>query len=184
MTLVLPAATPENKAAPQIYVACLASYTAGHLFGQWIDATQEIDAIQEAIAAMLKSSPVPDAEEWAIHDYNDFYEASSILGEYPDLEKVIKAARFIAEHEQIAAKLIAHWGDVDEAIETMQERYHGCYKSLEDYAEEYIKESGIIIPESLQYYIDYEKMAWDWTYSGDIFTIITSFEEVHVFASH
>ena len=41
----------------RIYVACLAAYNSGHLHGQWIDADQSADDIQEEVNAMLASSP-------------------------------------------------------------------------------------------------------------------------------
>lgn len=51
----------------RIYVACLAAYNSGNLHGVWIDATADIDDIQDQINSMLESSPVEDAEEYAIH---------------------------------------------------------------------------------------------------------------------
>jgi len=56
----------------RIYVACLAAYNNGKLHGAWIDATQDIDDIQCQINQMLADSPEPDAEEYAIHDYEEF----------------------------------------------------------------------------------------------------------------
>ena len=52
----------------RIYVADLAAYNAGHLHGVWIDATLELGDIQEQVDAMLATSPVEGAEEYAIHD--------------------------------------------------------------------------------------------------------------------
>ena len=43
----------------RIYVACLASYNAGKLHGEWIDC-DDIDTMQEAVAAMLRASPEPN----------------------------------------------------------------------------------------------------------------------------
>lgn len=45
---------------PRIYVACLASYNAGILYGRWIDATTDIAAMNEAIQEMLAGSPQPN----------------------------------------------------------------------------------------------------------------------------
>jgi antirestriction protein len=62
----------------RIYLACLAAYNNGKLHGVWIDATNDIDDIQDQINEMLESSPEEDAEEWAIHDYESygFYKVS------------------------------------------------------------------------------------------------------------
>lgn len=42
------------------------------LHGKWIDATQDTSTIWDEINEVLKTSPIEDAEEWAIHDYDDF----------------------------------------------------------------------------------------------------------------
>ena len=89
----------ENKAqndSPKIYVACLASYNAGHLYGEWILADQEPQEIQAAIQSMLEKSPEPFAEEWAVHDYEGF--GSISLSEWPSIERVSALAKLIAEH--------------------------------------------------------------------------------------
>jgi len=41
---------------------------------------------------------------------------------------------------------------------------------------------SIAVPQQLAYYIDYEAMARDAEMSGDLFTIETAHDEVHVFA--
>lgn len=46
----------------RFYAACLASYNAGTLHGAWIDASTDVDAMQEAVAAMLRKSPYPNVE--------------------------------------------------------------------------------------------------------------------------
>ncbi len=40
------------------------------------------------------------------------------------------------------------------------------------------------IPENLAYYIDYERMGRDMELNGDIFTIETGYEEIHIFWNH
>ena len=64
-----------------------------------------------------------------------------------------------------------------------EESYSGCYKSLADYAEE-LTEETTEIPEHLRFYIDYEKMGRDMEMSGDVYTIETGYEEVHIFWNH
>jgi len=75
--------TDTTTDTPRIYVACLASYNAGILHGEWIDAT-DADTIREAIQEMLKGSPTAGAEEWAIHDYEGF--GSIRLSEWEDVD--------------------------------------------------------------------------------------------------
>ena len=165
---------------PRIYVACLASYNAGILHGRWIDVTDP-DEIRERVAAMLAASPEPLAEEWAIHDYEGFKGAE--ISEYAGFESVCDLAAFIEEHGELAGKLVAHFcGDLNEARAAMED-YAGEYKSLEDFAYGFTDQTGVKIPESLEHYIDYEAMGRDIELNGDVFTVETGFEEVHIFWS-
>jgi antirestriction protein len=61
--------------------------------------------------------------------------------------------------------------------------YNGCYSSLADYAEELTTKTSEV-PEHLAFYIDYERMVRDMELGGDIFTIETGYQEVHIFWSH
>jgi antirestriction protein len=122
----------------RIYVACLASYNAGTLHGRWIDASADADAMQGEIDAMLKASREPNAEEWAVHDYDG---VPSSFGEYPGLEKI---AAFVALCEDFdfldsddVAAIAANWcGDLDQARDALQDDFCGIYPSFRDYADE------------------------------------------------
>ncbi len=162
----------------RIYVADLAAYNNGKLHGVWIDATQDLDDIQEQVNNMLAQSPEPDAEEYAIHDFEGFNGYS--LSEYEGLQSAHEVASFIEEYPEIGGELLDHFSDIEEARKAAEESYCGCYKSLADYAEELAEETSQI-PEHLQYYIDYKKMGRDMELNGDVFTIETGYEEVHIF---
>jgi len=164
--------------APRIYVACLASYNAGILHGEWIDLDQDIDDIWKEIRNMLASSPEECAEEWAIHDYEGF--GSLRISEYEGIEAVHQYAEFILEHEETGQALLAEYcGDLDEAKRVM-ENFIGCYSSLADYAQE-LTEETTQIPENLSFYIDYEAMARDMRLNGDIVSIDSNCGEVMLF---
>jgi antirestriction protein len=169
----------ENKPEIRIYVACLAAYNNGILHGRWIDADREPWAIYDDIRAMLAASPIPDAEEWAIHDHEGFEGVH--IGEYAGIDGVAEIAAFIAEHGKLGAELIGHYGEVGEAREALEDRYHGAYASLADYVQE-LTEDCTAIPEALRYYIDWQAMARDAEMSGDLLTIQTSHDHIHVFA--
>lgn len=169
---------------PRIYVACLAAYNAGKLYGQWIDANQEPDDMMADIQEMLSASPEPDAEEWAIHDYEGFESLS--LSEYESMERVAELAAFIEEHGELGAQVIIHYGQsLEEARQVLEENYCGEYESLEDYAEQFAEDCGHLsqVPENLRSYIDFERMGRDMELNGDIFTVELGFQEMHVFWS-
>lgn len=167
----------------RIYVACLAAYNSGYLHGAWIDASQDLDDLQKAVNDMLSKSPVELAEEYAIHDFEGF--GGYGLGEYEGLERTHELACFIEEHgEDIAGELLNQFGgSLDDARKAIEENYQGCYTSLSDYAQEVTEETNQI-PERLAFYINYEQMGRDMEMSGDIYTITTAFDEVHIFWSH
>ena len=166
----------------RIYVACLAAYNNGKLHGKWIDALNNSpDEIMTEVQAMLKESPEPDAEEWAIHDYEGFENIR--LTEWEGLEQVHELAEFLNKYGCLGSEVYSYYSNLNEAYLAMTERYFGCYESIADYAESFTAETSTI-PENLAYYIDYEKMARDMEMSGDIITFETAYDEVHVFWSH
>ncbi|MCO7634961.1 antirestriction protein ArdA [Pseudomonas guariconensis] len=162
----------------RIYVADLAAYNAGHLHGAWIDATLELDDIQSQVRAMLAASPVESAEEYAIHDFEGF--DGYRLGEYEGLENAHEIACFIEEYPEFGGALLDHFNDLEQARKAAEEDYCGCYSSLADYAQELTEETSSI-PPHLAMYIDYHAMARDMEYGGEVFTLETGLEQVHVF---
>jgi antirestriction protein len=171
-----------NETTPRIYVACLAAYNNGKLHGAWIDARQEPWEIMQDVQAMLTASPEPWAEEWAIHDYEGF--AGIRLSEWESFDRVHELVEFVTEYGDLGAQVLAHYGDdLNEAREALTDRYRGQYSSLAEYAEELTTETAVI-PDHLIHYIDYEAMARDMELNGDVFTIETAFDEVHVFLAY
>ena len=168
----------NNKLEPRIYVACLAAYNNGFLYGEWIDAHQDADDLYAEIKKILASSPDSDAEEFAIHDYEGFGDVH--ISEYTSLATIAALAEFVAEHDELGAGVLAHADeDIEYAQRLLDECYHGEYDSEEDFAESFAQDT-MSIPEHLAYYIDYEKMARDW-FINDFFSIEIN-HKTHVFS--
>ncbi len=174
---------PARTERPRIYVACLAAYNSGCLHGRWIEATTP-NEIWEQVRAMLAASPEPDVEEWAIHDYEGFEGAN--LSEYASFETVCELADFIEEHGELGGKLYRHFGDDLQQVRAAFEDYAGEYRSAADFAES-LHEGELgertEIPQSLQYYIDWQALARDMALNGEIMVFQTGFDEVHIFWS-
>jgi antirestriction protein len=184
----------------RFYAACLASYNNGVLHGIWVDASDDIDAMQATINAMLRSSrfpnvtvthpetgeSVPSAEEWAIHDHEGFGE----LAEYAGLAKVaeIVAINDVAEDRDIPLAVLQEAmsdNNADDAESFCDDRYRGQYESWADFAEQFTEETDGLdgVPEHLRNYIDFEAMGRDWSVSGD-FNGIKCNGTLYIFWNH
>lgn len=132
---------------PRIWIGCLAAYNSGHLHGEWVDAAVDEDEIWEAQKRVLKTSPVPGAEEHFIADYEGFGDYR--VGEYDGLATVAKVARLIDEH----GEAFGHWlsnGSVDptdedehDLEEGFREAYAGHWQSEREYAENLVDDIGL-----------------------------------------
>jgi antirestriction protein len=154
----------------RIYVSSLSDYNAGVLHGRWIDAIQPYENVIEEIKEMLAESKQEIAEDFAIHDTEGF--GSIPISEYDDIENVCKIAEYISNSEYST-----------DVIDFLTDNYAGCYESLYDYAYEYCENCDYLnsVPKQFRYYIDFEKYAKDLEIGGDIFTIETRYNEIHVF---
>ena len=173
-----------DQDTPRIYVACLASYNAGHLHGSWIDCDQDADAIEAEIAAMLAESPQPHAEEWAIHDHENW--GGLELFEFENLNTLARVAELIADHGLMIAALISYLGGtehLDEAERMARDQYHGTWRSFRDFADEQADELLLPgVPEAVRAYFDYESYARDLELGGEYISIEAA-GAVHVFGA-
>jgi antirestriction protein len=133
--------TLHDGLRPQIYVASLADYNAGRLHGSWIDATLEPEDIEEAIQGMLTASPEPGAEEYAIHDTDEF--GCIHIDEFMDIASVSRLARGLARY----GCAFGHWADyVDhdpDELNRFDETYRGRWNTLADYASDLLDDLGV-----------------------------------------
>jgi antirestriction protein len=167
----------KTTITPKIYVACLAAYNNGILHGSWIDASTGAEHIHEEIKTMLAASPIPHAEEWAIHDYEGF--GGIRLSEYEDIEKVAELAAMIEEHGPAYIAYAQYAGMEDASEEDFQDKYAGEWDSEEDFAMSLADET-MNIPENIQPYFNYEKFAGD-LFINDYYSVDTEDHKVHVF---
>lgn len=164
---------------PRIYVACLAAYNAGRLHGAWIDVDDDADAVRAAIAAMLKASPVSQAEEYAIHDHEGF--GAVEIGEHAGIDQLVEIAAFLRSRGVLGGLVLDYYGnDLEAAAQALDEQYRGVFSCLAECFQEMTQEA-VDVPATLRNYIDYEAMARDAELGGEVFTLLTAHDEVHVF---
>src|SRR6202012_2439559 len=131
------------------------------------------------IQEILAKSPIENAEEFAIHDYDGFDNVS--LSEHESIETVVELAFFITEHGELGAALLGDYS-VEEAGRLLQENYYGAYESEVDFAYEVIEEYySNALPENLMFYFDYVAFTRD-LFINDYFSIEAS-HKVHVFSN-
>ncbi len=172
-----PRARPSVEPVPEtrIYVASLSDYNDGRLHGVWLDANAEAEELDASIHEMLARSPMPGAEEWAIHDYEGFGPVR--LGEYEDLATVSQIAQGMAEH----GSAFAHWAAIcdstdPEDLARFDDVYLGHWDSLETYAGEFLDDLDLddlieeAVPDFLQPYlsVDLAGFARDLEYAGGV----------------
>ena len=161
--------TPESKTVglqPRIYVASLSDYNAGRLHGVWIDANQDVEELQAGVDAMLRASPEPIAEEFAIHDYEEWGPVH--LDEYTSLDTISRVAKGLAEQ----GAPFGHWAEYvrfgEDDLDRFEEVYQGCWESLAAWAEDVVDDLGVTeqleaVSDWLQPYvsIDFERLGND-----------------------
>ena len=172
--------TQMRSETPKIYVACLASYNEGNLFGRWIDcAGKSASDIQAEIDLMLQNSPVEDAEEFAIHDHENFLGIE--LNEYETIENVVKIVECLTLHgKPFAADYLFHLEDkayLDSG--KFQASYLGEFDSEADFVRDKFKKEGRIaelekngLPER---YIDFDRWADD-LFQTDFYSVL---DDIH-----
>lgn len=185
-----------------IYVACLASYNAGILHGEWIDLEgKDTNEVHADIARILRASPcpnvrvdcpecdgqgsiigptlttqcdhcegrgtVPSAEEWAVHDYDGI---PSSFGEYPNLGELLEYVRLVDEHGDAWKAYVSNVGEHYATEDGFTESYQGEYASPEDWAEQFLEDTGAIseVPNNLRSYIDFSAYARDARLNSDV----------------
>ncbi|MEU3825252.1 antirestriction protein ArdA [Streptomyces sp. NPDC029080] len=167
---------------PSIYVASLTDYNNGVLHGAWIDADQDPDAIHEEVEAMLAASPTArkygeKAEEWAIHDYEDF--DGIPVSEWDSFERVSTLAALLKDQPAaIVAHFIGDGHELDEIADLISDRLLGEYDESTELkavaAHEYeLMEGRSDIPDDIRDHLQAvaESMAESSINGGEVYTI-------------
>lgn len=176
--------TMSNTVTPSIYVACLSAYNNGKIHGKWINCDYTTaDKIQEQIDAILAASPEPDAEEYAIHDYEGF--GSYKVSEHEDLEDLVKLADLIEEHGEVALALTKQEVHIDRIELLATDGFLGEYRSKDDWAEQWLTDTGILPDNQMvRNYFNYEAFARDCELNGDVQFVEVGMNRVLVFDGH
>lgn len=168
------------------YVADLAAYNSDRLIGEWLALDGlSADEIRAEVDAIIRRSPFPGAEEYAIHDWDGL---PSSFGEWPDWEEVaayVEAMSGLAEGEREA--FAAYCDNIgapvnSETLDGFSEAYCGCFADGAEYASLLAEELDTVpldAPWPLGH-IDWEAAWRDLELGGDYWSQRGS-EGLHVF---
>ena len=171
--------TQENTRKPQIYVACLAAYNGGFLHGKWITPEADEEKLLAQFDEVIKTSPVSGAEEWAVHDYDEFPN----LGEYPSIDDIIKVQEAIDEHGiAIVNGFIENWSIED--LEHIDDAFYGEYDSFTSFAQQTAEDTieGLNDNSTLARYFDWK--SWEHDLSYDYAEVEAENNQVHIFSKN
>ena len=159
--------TKTETVSPSIYVACLAAYNSGVLHGRWIDLTNGEDATATDIREMLATSPVADAEEYAIHDFEGF--GSYKVGEFSHVATLVEIAEAVEEYGPFITEYLAdvydNLGAAVAAVDDMSEAEN--FRSFsDDFADDVIIAGADSV--TLVRYFNYDSFARDLAYDFNI----------------
>lgn len=142
--------------SPKVWIGCLASYNAGRLIGEWVEATDADDmreaqkrVAEQAVKAAKEANEYPvyfgEPEEFFIADYDEFGSLGSTLGEYPDYETVARIGALIEEHGEAFLGFVETCEPDLETVDEddFHEAYRGVHDSEEDYSQEQAIELGL-----------------------------------------
>ena len=159
---------------PAIYVACLASYNAGKLYGSWLDlsAGYSADEIRDAIQSVIRESPEPFAEEYAIHD-SQYLPGFLARSEWPDIDQLATYSQVCAELSEDEERAYRHLCDDAGAVlqlSEFRERFRGWYSKPEGFAYDLYEEAAEI-PEFWRRHINWSSI-WEELDSGGDYSAI------------
>lgn len=171
------------------WIGCLGCYNNGRLEGKWLDA----DGARDLVAAGLAQRATYEnghtyaacikccGDEFAILDFDDVprvlaYEIGDNIAVFSEW-----AEEWERVADQVGAEVLEAYaenvaGEVETALERVEEAFAGEFASEEDWAEDYLDGTGSLasVPAELRLYIDYEKYARDARMGGDVDFVDTS----------
>jgi len=122
------------------------------------DHLQEIADNLEAITERLNDGEL--REEWIVADYDDI--PSHYVGEWSLSEEFFEYLDAM-ESSHMDAEAFNAGVELGIPLDSIEDAYHGEYRTDSDFASEYIDSMGVLsdMPESLIFYFDYELYARD-----------------------
>lgn len=182
MTMIARSELPLTKRT--LYISSLACYNNGQIYGRWINASTDADAMRATINALLANAPIA-GDEYAIHTFEGYPE--SVIGEYTTLETIATIETLLTSDDYdpllVLSVLSEKCGDAEHTQRMLDDRYLGYWPSIEHFAEDRWSDLLALTPEFVRPHVDLESMVRGELLSGtlDHYVIIVDNEEQHHF---
>ena len=151
----------------RIFVSTYEKYNNGRIIGQWVDLADYSDK-NEFLKACYSLNADEGDPELMFQDFEDVPEGMASESHIsPEIWDYMALSESDQEIFSLYRKYIDETGDIPQALES----YLGEYSSKEEWAEEWLEESGILdqVPECLRYHIDFSSFARDAQLGGDVY---------------
>lgn len=164
---------------PRICVVCRSAHNKGQLHGCWIAVTGDPATVYKKIFRMLENSPVSQAKEWMICDYDGF--GSVNMEKYNDIDSICRIAAIILEHGELAVNLMEYYADIEQVEKELNQKYRGKWRSEMDFVMEYVNDlcCDKKIPDIIKNAIDFEKIKND--FFSEIYRSFKIGDKCHIF---
>jgi antirestriction protein len=147
------------KKEPKIYVSTYHKYNNGNLDGEWLTIS-DYYCLSDFLAACAELHSDEEEPEYMYQDYEDFpseWHSESSLSEEV-FDKILEYAELSEEHQDAYEAYMENVGDSYDIRMLMRDRYVGKFANRYDFGR-YIANINMDIPQHLETYIDYEKLA-------------------------
>lgn len=149
---------------PKVYVGTYAKYNKGSIAGGWLTLSDYLDR-EEFLMACHELHPDESDPEFMFQDHEGI--PDGMHGQAYLADEVFEYAA-LDEYEMETVWVCCEHVDCSMSISDCLESFQGKYDSPADYAQSYFEDGGMEIPDHRSGYIDWERMAKDWMYGGDV----------------
>jgi len=113
------------------------------------------------------SGKAENAEEWAVHDYEDL---PGTFGEHRDLDDLLDYVQGVEDHGDAFRAWVEHAGVTNFIHEDFEDKFAGEADTELAWIDNFLDENGTLdgIPENLRNYFDSEAYLRDMKLSGDV----------------
>lgn len=171
-----------TSTTPRVYVGTYAKYNNGSIAGAWLDLDDysDADAFLEACHKLHADESDP---ELMFQDFEGF--PNAFYGESCIADGLWAWIALDDDERELLAVYTDHI-DSYGTIEQARDAFLGKFDSPEDWAAEWLEETGSLsdVPESLRNYIDFKAYALDCGYNGDVTFVDRGYNDTWVFSNN